>query len=373
MTSCKEAKIMPSVARDGAARYTGLVRVVAALLLVAGLTLGVRPAAAQGPVSLETLLISLWPEFDRAAVLVILDGTLPAGTTLPAQVALHMPAAAGQPSATAYTAADGTLLAAPFTTTTAGDDIIVTLTTETLKFRLEYYDPALSQTGSQRAYTFAWTSATAVTAAVVRLQQPAGATAPTTTPALTSVGAGEFGLQYYEGDLGALTAGQSVQVAVGYTKTDDTLSSVAVGAAAPAATSAAGTGATSPAAGNTTAIWLAVGGVVVLGAGVLGFILMRRAAATNARSRRAPRRHRPGTPVSTQRGPAPARLSTERFTEAERLGFKQRQAAARGETPAERPAEAAGSAFCTQCGQKLRPGDKFCRQCGAPVRAASEN
>ncbi|MCC7360060.1 MAG: zinc ribbon domain-containing protein [Anaerolineales bacterium] len=362
-------------ARRAAPRCSRLAALLAVLLL-AGAALGpARPAAAQAPLSLDRLLISLWPEFDRAGVLVILDGTLPAETTLPAQVTLRMPAAAGQPSATAYTAADGSLLAAVFTTTPAGNDIIVTLTTETLQFRLEYYDPALSLTGRQRAYTFDWTSDYTITAAAVRLQQPAGASALTTTPALTAVGAGEFGLQYYEGGLGALAGGQRVQLTVAYTKADDTLSSVAVGAADAGS---AAVNVSSSAAANLTLVWLALGGVGVLAVGVTGLILVQRRAQAGAVHRRAPRRHRPspggGQRRPLERRPQGERLSTERFTAAERRSFTERQAAARDETPpkpkAERPPAAPGAAFCTQCGGKLRPGDKFCRQCGAPVRAA---
>lgn len=331
-----------SVARRARGRY--LFWLAALALALVGLGLGPRSATAQTPLTLATLHVALWPEFDRPGVLVIIDGSLPAGTALPAEVSLRMPAAAGLPNATAYQSADGSLLAASYTTTPAGSDIIVTFSTEALAFRLEYYDPALTVTDGRRTYTFDWTSDYAVTAAAVRVQQPATATEFATLPVLAATGTAEDGLEYYEGSLGSLTAGQAVQVTIGYTKPDDTLTSAVIGAA-PAATTAV-----TPVGTNNTLGALVVAGVGLAAAGVIGFIYWRGrrpARAAEARRRSAPRRHR-GQPAA-QRAPTAPRPAAP---------------AARPTPPA-----AAGAAFCTQCGQARQPGDKFCRQCGAPVKA----
>ncbi len=321
---------------------------LAALLVVVGLSagLGLAPAAAQTAPTLALLHISLWPEFDRAGVLVILDGTLAAGTPLPAEVSLRMPAAAGQPNATAYHAADGSLLAASYTTTAAANDIIVTFSIESLDFRLEYYDPALTINGDRRTYTFDWTSDYAVTAAAVRVQQPAGASEFATLPALSATGAGEYGLQYYEGDLGALATGQAVRVTASYSKPDATLSSETVGAAA-AAPAATATPAPTGAGSTTTIVWGAAG-LALVAAGVVAFLIVRSQRPA-AKSRRAPRRH--------TRNPA-ARRAIPAVDEPRPI--------LRARHP---PAPSAATAFCTQCGQPRQPGDQFCRQCGAPVKA----
>ncbi len=334
---------LKSVARRRAVHHRRWAGLVAAALLAFGLCagLGPTPAAAQTPPTLAALHIALWPEFDRAGVLVIIDGTLAAGTPLPAQVALRMPAAAGQPNATAYHAADGSLLAAEYTTAAADSAIIVMFSVESLEFRLEYYDPALAVSGNRRTYVFNWTSLYAVTAAVVRVQQPAGATEFATLPALAAAGTGEYGLEYYQGDLGALAAGQAVQVTASYTKPDATLSSATVVAAAPAATSTPTPAASGP---SPTLMVLAVAGLALVVGGGAGVLIMRGQRQA-AKSRRAPRRHR-GSPAARRETAAPA--------------------------PAPRPARlptpgAAAPAFCTQCGQRRQPGDQFCRQCGAPV------
>lgn len=337
-----------SLARRAFSRHLRRAAWLAALLAVAmSVGLGPLPAAAQTPPAIDALHISLWPEFDRPGVLVIIDGSLPAGTALPAEVSLRMPAAAERPNATAYQGADGNLLSAAYTTASAGSDIIVTFPIESLAFRLEYYDPALTVTGERRTYTFSWISDYAVAAATVRVQQPAGASALTTTPALAATGAADYGLEYYEGSLGALTAGQTVLVTASYTKADAALSSEVLGVA-PAAPTAVET----PASTNTTAVAGVVAGVGVLAAGAVGFIYWRGRRPTRAAQghrRAAPRRHRSAPAVEAPRAAAVPRPSAP---------------TARLASP-----PATGAAFCTQCGQRRQPGDKFCRQCGAPVRA----
>lgn len=46
----------------------------------------------QGKVTtIDSLTIEFWPDYDRASVLVLLTGALPADTTLPATVTLPIP------------------------------------------------------------------------------------------------------------------------------------------------------------------------------------------------------------------------------------------------------------------------------------------
>jgi hypothetical protein len=335
-----------NLARQHAGRSAGRLWLVALSLAMAALGAGLRPApaAAQASLSLAALSISLWPEFDRQGVLVILDGTLPPSTALPATVSLRMPAAAGQPNAAAYYGADGSLLAAAYTTAPAGNDIIITFSTESLQFRLEYYDPALTLPGAQRTYNFNWTSDYAVDVVGVRVQQPAGASALTIAPALTSTGAGEYGLDYYEGTLGALTPGQAVQVTVSYTKTGSALSADTLGIAPAAATAAP-----APAAAGlgSTPLVLAIAGVAILAGAALGLMLWRSRQAAQAAHRRAPRRHRPAAQVRAQPRAVPRPAAPQPI----------------------RPSVAGEAAYCTQCGRRRQPDDKFCRQCGAPVTA----
>ena len=247
-----------------------------------GLVLAVMVAlparvAAQAALRLDALRVELWPEYDQPAVLVLLDGRLAAGTPLPVTLALPIPAAAGQPHAVAVYDANGDLLEAEFTTTTAGDDIIVTFSTDALAFRLEYYDPALTVAGTQRTYTLNWASPYAVALAAVRVQQPAGSSDLAITPALTAERPSADGLHYKAGSLGTLAAGQAVQVTLTYTKPDARLTTELIdpGAALPA------DGAANPVLGGLAA---AVG-LVIAGGAIYGY----------------PRRPKPAARVAAQR------------------------------------------------------------------------
>jgi len=122
-------------------------------LVVLALGLFVPAVSAQTELRLATLEISLWPEFDRAGVLVLLDGTLPAGATLPATLTLRLPS---EPFAVAEADSGGSLLNADFQTAADGDDVVVTITLQRSTFRVEYYDEALTVAGSARTYAFAW-------------------------------------------------------------------------------------------------------------------------------------------------------------------------------------------------------------------------
>jgi hypothetical protein len=67
---------------------------------------------------------------------VILDGRLPLEAGLPVTLGVRIPAAAGQPHAVAVRNAAGDLLTAAYTTAPSPRDIIVTLITDQLDFRI---------------------------------------------------------------------------------------------------------------------------------------------------------------------------------------------------------------------------------------------
>jgi hypothetical protein len=281
--------------------------------------------AAQAAVSLATLQVSLWPEYDQPATLVILDGQLDPATALPASLALRVPARAGQPHAVAVLGEGGQLLSAAYTTQPAGDDIIVLFQTQSLGFRVEYYDPALTIENEARQYAFAWQTDYAIAAAAVRVQQPVGARDLAAEPALTPVGLGADGLSYYQADLGALPAGGTAALRLSYAKTGTALTADAMAAGAvpvPADPAGPVPQTVPPSADNRLPL--------VVGALALGLALAGAGWVAYSRSRRV-----------TQ--------------------------PARAKTAARRAAARAG--FCTQCGQGLLAGDRFCRHCGA--RAAS--
>ncbi len=319
-------------------------------LLALGLSLpflfGAVPAGAQTPIKLATLHVSLWPEYDRAAVLVILDGTLDSSVTLPASLAVRIPGRVGQPSAVATAGANGQLLTAAFTTSVAGTDTVVKFETSSSGFRIEYYDSSLITTGEARQFAFQWTSDYAIGEAVVRVQQPANARDLKGQPTLTSAGAADFGLSYYDLPVGPITAGQTISLDLSYQKADSQLSVDVVGTAAPASVA-------QPASVPTSSLATTPGGSslpLILGGAAVGLALIGGGVTWYLRSARpAPAAHRPRK--TSHQG-------------------RQRRPAAAKTGPSGPPRPPATARFCTQCGQALLSGDRFCRNCGSPVPAA---
>ena len=298
--------------------------------LALGCALGPSAASAQAEVSLSALQVSIWPEYDRPSVLVILDGELDPAVTLPASVGIRIPAAGGTPHAVAVTGADGQLLSATYTTRPEGDDIIVMFQAPSPGFRVEYYDPALAIEGEARTFAFDWQTDYAIGEAVARVQQPAGARDLAGEPALTAVGTGQDGLDYYEVNWGARAAGDTLSLRLTYAKTGNTLTNAGQ-ATAPAPQNVS----SQPA--NRSLPWIIGGtvlGLALAGAGLFAYARSRGPARPTARPAARPRRRR--------------------------VSGAARPAASAG--PAAQPA-----GFCTQCGQPRTASDRFCRHCGAPV------
>src|SRR5574340_1179073 len=124
------------------------------------------PALAQSAPRLATLLIDVWPEYDRSAtVLVIYRGEFAPGMPVPELVKLRIPASAGEPTAiaspksgqeTAPVSQWSDLLATKKATVTRnGDWLEVTLSPLSSVFTLEFYDK-LNTTTFDRRYTLTW-------------------------------------------------------------------------------------------------------------------------------------------------------------------------------------------------------------------------
>ena len=86
------------------------------------------PAKAQSVVEFDLLQVDIWPEYDRPEVLVIYRMSLADTVSLPAQISLHIPAAAGQPYNVANQDVDGMLYNLEYSLTPEGDWVRVTFT-----------------------------------------------------------------------------------------------------------------------------------------------------------------------------------------------------------------------------------------------------
>jgi len=230
--------------------------------------------SAQANPSLAKLEIDIWPEFDRAATLVILRAEIAPEVTLPASVSLRIPSSSGGPTALANAAsADAQLLTIPYERSEAQVDFLtLTFETDTRFFQLEFYD-RLDTDSADRSYRYVWTGDLLVGEVSVQVQQPAGATEFSVQPDLGPDIAGPTGLDYREANLGALEEGKALAVDVAYKKSDPRTSAEILGLT---------TGAPEP--GNSGSDgglprWLivaAVAGALVLAAAGLTYWLRRR-------------------------------------------------------------------------------------------------
>ena len=175
----------------------------------------------QGKVTvIDSLVIELWPDYDRASVLVLLTGTLPDNTRLPATVTLPFPKTAQLNAVARIDSSDGIMKDDIISSPAPGE---LTFITPDLRFRLEYYLP-YAVNNNRRTFNFAWLADVSVNRFQLRVQQPISASSLATEPATINVLRGEDGFTYYAFPEQAVPAGQPLLVRVDYTMTTAQLS-----------------------------------------------------------------------------------------------------------------------------------------------------
>lgn len=265
---------------------------------------------------IDSLAIELWPDYDRASVLVLLTGTLPDNTRLPATVTLPFPKTARLNAVARIDSSDGIMKDDIISSTAPGE---FTLITPDLRFRLEYYLP-YTVNNNQRTFNFAWLADLSVNRFQLRVQQPTSANSLATEPATTNVLRGEDGFTYYAFPEQAVPAGQPLLVRVDYTMT---MAQLSVESLAPPSTRVQEPGL--PSTTNTDAgiNWPIV--AVVLGGIIMVIIFFWHMATSRAAFRR-PRTHHANT---------------------------QKQFNAK---------------FCRNCGNSIDKDDRFCSKCGTALQ-----
>lgn len=295
------------------------------LLLLLGLLLTSQPAHAQAGASLSSVLVKIWPEYDKPSVLVIYQMVLSPQTPLPATMIFRIPAAAVKP----HTVAVGNTIETVsdqnvnYSMENNGDWINLTIEVTGPALQLEYYDPALTVEGTQRAFTYTWPGEYAVANFSVEVQQPFDASDMRFTPNLTDVTPIPDGLTYHSGSFGALAQGEVFTLECAYQKASNDLSVsfMNVQPSAPVDENTAGRVSL-----DTYLPWLVGAFGILMIAGGLYYYL---------------------------RGSARPRASARR------------RHASREET-------GEGQTYCPQCGTRARSGDRFCRTCGTRLRTEAE-
>ncbi|NOT05564.1 MAG: zinc ribbon domain-containing protein [Anaerolineales bacterium] len=295
------------------------------LILILGIFLAFPSSAfAQTSITLTSMNVQLWPEFDQPSVLVITDFTAAASTKFPVDMSFRIPLDANLIAVATYTA-DGSLMNAVFEgPTVQGEWQVFTVTLEAASARFEYYQP-ITFSGNQRVFSYLWNGDYAVSAFNMRVLEPADTTSLTTVPKLSSISQTD-GLKYFEGKPVKLKSGEQYALNLQYTKTTDTLikSSQTVQPSAPVDENTPGR------VSLNNYLPYIIGGVGVLLI-VGGFVYYLRSGRNS--SKRARRRAHT--------------INVENEEADEEL-------------------------YCPQCGTRAKSNDRFCRVCGARIRRQEE-
>jgi hypothetical protein len=287
------------------------------ILLILFILMPVASGFAQNPVSyIESLDIEIWPDYDRASVLVLLTGTLPGDTQFPALVTLPLPEAAQLNAVARIDGKDGNMKDDIFSNTDPPG--ILTFVTPDMRFRVEYYLP-YTVNNNQRSFDYSWLAPIAVNNFQLRVQRPTWASSLNTEPASASVVSGAGGFNYYIFPSRAVPAGQPFSLHVNYKMTADQLSATSL----PSQTTSSQTPTTPVTRGPGIAInWalaaIVVGGLILIGA-LIWQIVSRR-------------------PSPNIRKPNDSRVEKK-----------------------------SRAKFCHNCGEPIDEGDRFCRGCGSEL------
>ena len=292
---------------------------------MAALLVAPSAAAAQTASEAEAVTVALWPEYDRAEVLVIYRVLLPATVGLPARVRLPIPADAPELTAAAYRDSSGGLLNADSDRTDGVEADYVEVEALGRELQLEFYMP-LPMEGDLRQFGFTWPGSFSADSFEFEIQQPVGAREMVISPASTSQTIDSAGLTYYRLDLGPLTKTARPEVGLTYRKDTSALTVEASAPAGPLATPAPAP--QIPIDVQAALPWLLlVAGVALIGGGAIYYLRSR------AEERPSRPRHRP------TRG---AELAADEVD--------------------------ASPVFCHNCGTQASASDRFCRRCGTALR-----
>ena len=266
--------------------------------------------------TIDSLAIELWPDYDRASVLVLLTGALPPDTKLPAAVTLPFSETAQLNAVARIDTSDGQMKDDIFSVLGPGD---ITFVLPDLRFRLEYYFPYEVSEG-KHTFDFTWLAKLTVNELQLNVQQPAFASDLTVEPATENVFKGQGGLTYYTFPAKSVPAGQSFSVHVTYTMTTDKLS---VDGLAPRQASAPKPESPSTRKPDKGINWPIV--AVIMAAIILAMVFVWMAATRRARRSLQVNRPKKGKTKSPSR-------------------------------------------FCTNCGNPTDKEDRFCSKCGSALK-----
>jgi len=174
---------------------------------------------AQNAITLDSLKVRLWSEYDQPSMLVIYDFELTPATTLPAKVDIRIPKDANI-TAVAYLEGSELLNTDEFAgPVEEGNWQTITFFVKTLTtYHLEYYQPIVRD-GMNRFFDYQWTGAYSINNFRVEIQLPDDSTAVKATPMLPFVPNQPF--LSGSASVSNLEAGKTYQVELRYARTSE--------------------------------------------------------------------------------------------------------------------------------------------------------
>lgn len=310
---------------------TSFARTILIALLVTCLVVALHSSASvagaeQGAdLTLASLRISVWPEYDQPSVLVIYEATVAEGTELPRTIQVLIPEDATV-NAVAFPDATGGLFSLPWKSSNSDLGQVISFEIQVPDFVVEYYADVISPPPDRR-FELSLVIPYDAQDVVLAFRQPARANDLNLVPRLDMAGEDSLGNPQFIRSLGQREAGEVIRFLAQYTKPD----------AEP--TLARQSAVELPAADLSEPSGFPEWQPWVFG-GLIGFLL-GAGLATLAMSWQQSRR------LAAVRRPEPA-------TGRGRAARRRRDAA-----------ETSQSKFCVRCGHPFGVGDRFCRQCGA--------
>ncbi len=287
------------------------------VLMIFFMTIPMAVGFAQNAVSvIDSLNIEIWPDYDKASVLVLLTGTLPGDTRFPASVTLPLPKAAQLNAVARIDSQDGNMKDDIFSSTDPPGTL--TFITPDLGFRVEYYLP-YTVNKNQRTFDYTWLAGISVNNFQLRVQRPTSAGTLNTVPATANVVRSGDGFDYHTFPAQALPAGQPFSLHVDYKMTTAQLSATSLPPSNPSMQTPALPATPSTGSGlNWALVAIVTGGLIIIGA-LIWQIASRR-------------------PSPDIRQPIDSRVETQ-----------------------------SRAKFCRNCGEPIDDGDRFCSGCGSEL------
>ncbi|MEE9512613.1 MAG: hypothetical protein V3V46_00925 [Anaerolineales bacterium] len=204
------------------------------IILLLLLMLSPSRGIAQSEARLESLKVSLWPEYDRPGVLVLYEARLSLETALPAVIRLPLPDMVDAPHAVAAWYPDGRLDDnVEWHVVQEGAQAFLDIETPTTGVWVEFYS-AMDVQDANRSFDFLVPGGIEIADLTVEVMHPVGASDVKITPE-GKVEQAEDGLLFTNIDLGARSASDEQEITFSYIKPSSTLLSepLRLGSASP--------------------------------------------------------------------------------------------------------------------------------------------